>query len=157
MASSVYVETTIVSYLTARPSRDLVQRAHQQLTQRWWRTRRLQFDLYVSPPVIQEAAGGEPLRAQKRLAALKAIPVLDATPAAMQLATALVAPGAIPEPAAVDAAHIAIATVHGLDYLLTWNCAHIANATIRNSIESICRAAGYEPPIPCTPEELMED
>lgn len=157
MASSVYVETTIVSYLTARPSRDLVQRAHQQLTRRWWRTRRLQFDLYVSPPVIQEAAGGDPLRAQKRLAALKAIPVLDATPAAMQLAAALVGPGAIPEPAAMDAAHIAIATVHGLDYLLTWNCAHIANAAIRNSIESICRGAGYEPPILCTPEELMED
>jgi hypothetical protein len=75
----------------------------------------------------------------------------------MQLAAALVGPGAIPEPAAMDAAHIAIATVHGLDYLLTWNCAHIANAAIRNSIESICRGAGYEPPILCTPEELMED
>ena len=90
MASSVYVETTIVSYLTARPSRDLVQRAHQQLTRRWWRTRRSQFDLYVSPPVVQEAAGGDPRRAQKRLAALKAVPVLDATPEAMRLAEALV-------------------------------------------------------------------
>jgi predicted nucleic acid-binding protein len=157
MASSVYVETTIVSYLTARPSRDLVQRAHQQLTRRWWRTRRLLFDLYVSPPVVQEAAGGDPLRAQERLAALKAIPLLEATPEAMRLAVALVGAGAIPAQAAVDATHIAIATAHGVDYLLTWNCAHIANAAMRSSIESICRRAGYEPPILCTPEELMED
>jgi len=89
MASSVYIETTIVSYLTARPSRDLVQRAHQQLTRRWWRTRRPQFDLYVSPLVIQEAAGGDRLRASRWLAALKAVPVLDATSNAMQLAEAL--------------------------------------------------------------------
>jgi len=157
MTPSVYVETTIVSYLTARPSRDLVQRAHQQLTRRWWRIRRSQFDLYVSPAVVQEAAGGDPLRAQKRLAALKAIPVLEATPEAMRLAAALVARGAIPKEAAGDATHVAIATAHGVDYLLTWNCAHIANAAIRSSIESICRNAGYEPPILCTPEELMED
>jgi predicted nucleic acid-binding protein len=157
MASSVYIETTIVSYLTARPSRDLVQRAHQQLTRRWWRTRRSQFDLYVSPPVVQEAAGGDPRRAQKRLAALKAVPVLDATPEAMRLAEALVGSGAVPTQAVVDATHIAIATVHGMAYLLTWNCAHIANATMRTRIESICRTVGYEPPVLCTPEELMED
>jgi hypothetical protein len=157
MASSVYLETTIVSYLTARPSRDLVQRAHQQLTRRWWRTRRTQFDLYVSLPVVQEAGRGDSLRAQKRLAALKAIPVLDATPEAMRLATALVGVGAMPEQAAMDATHIAIASAHGMDYLLTWNCTHIANAAMRSGIERICRDAGYEPPILCTPEELMED
>ena len=153
----MYIETTIVSYLTARPSRDLVQRAHQQLTRRWWRTRRAEFDLYVSPPVVQEAAGGDPHRAQKRLAALKAIPVLEATPEAMQLAADLIRAGAIPKQAAGDAAHVAIATVHGVEYLLTWNCAHIANAAIRSNIERVCRSAGYEPPILCTPEELMED
>ena len=114
MASSVYIETTIVSYLTARPSRNLVQRAHQQLTRRWWRTRRSQFDLYVSPPVVQGAAGGDPRRAQKRLAVLKAVPVLDATPEAMRLAEALVGAGAVPTQAVVDATHIAIATVHGI-------------------------------------------
>ena len=157
MASSVYIETTIVSYLTARPSRDLVQRAHQQLTRRWWRTRRPQFDLYVSPLVIQEAACGDPLRARRRLAALKAVPVLDATSDAMQLAEALAQAGAVPTEAVVDATHIAIATVHGMSYLLTWNCAHIANATMRTRIETICRSEGYEPPILCTPEELMEE
>lgn len=97
------------------------------------------------------------MRALKRLAALKAIPVLEATPDAMRLAAALIGAGAIPKQAAVDATHIAIATAHGVDYLLTWNCAHIANATIRSRIERICRTAGYEPPILCTPEELMED
>lgn len=157
MASSVYIETTIVSYLTARPSRDLVQRAHQTLTRRWWRTRRSQFDLYVSPPVVQEAVSGDRLRAQRRLAALKAIPVLEATAGAMRLAEGLVGEGAVPARAVVDATHIAIATVQGVDYLLTWNCAHIANATMRSRIENICRNLGYEPPILCTPEELMED
>ena len=157
MASSVYIETTIASYLTARRSRDLVQRAHQQLTRRWWRTRRPQFDLYVSPLVIQEAGGGDPLRARRRLAALKATPVLDATSDAMQLAEALAQAGAVPTQAVVDATHIAIATVHGMTYLLTWNCAHIANATMRTRIEAICRSEGYEPPVLCTPEELMED
>ena len=146
-----------MSYLTARPSRDLVQRAHQQLTRRWWRTRRSQFDLYASPPVVQEAAGGDPRRAQKRLAALKGVPVLEATAEAMRLAEALVGARAVPTQAAVDAAHISIATVHGMAYLLTWNCAHIANATMRSRIETICRTVGYEPPILCTPEELMED
>jgi len=114
MAFSVYVETTIVSYLTARPSHDLIQRAHQQLTRRWWRTRRSQFDLYVSPLVIQEAAGGDPLRARRRLTALKAVSVPDATLDAMRLAEALAKAGAIPSQAVVDATHIAIATVHGI-------------------------------------------
>ena len=157
MASSVYIETTIVSYLTARPSRDLVQRAHQHLTRRWWRTRRPQFDLYVSPPVIQEARGGDSRRAQKRLAVLKGIPLLEPTPEAMRLASALVGAGTVPGQAAMDATHIAIATAHGVGYLLTWNCAHIANAAMRSSIERICREAGYEPPTLCTPEELMEE
>ena len=157
MASSVYIETTIVSYLTARSSRDLVQRAHQQLTRRWWRTRRSQFDLYVSPLVLQEAAGGDSLRARRRLAALKEVPILDATSDAMRLAAALSGSGAVPTQAIVDATHIAIATVHGMAYLLTWNCAHIANATMRTRIETVCRNEGYEPPVSCTPEELMED
>ncbi|HTN71127.1 MAG TPA: type II toxin-antitoxin system VapC family toxin [Methylomirabilota bacterium] len=113
MASSVYIETTVVSYLTARPSRDLIQRAHQQLTRRWWHTRRSQFDLYVSPLVIQEAAGGDPNRARRRLTALKAIPVLDATANAMRLAEALAQAGAVPPEAVVDATHIAVAMFTG--------------------------------------------
>jgi predicted nucleic acid-binding protein len=154
---SVYVETTVVSYLTARPSRDLVQRAHQRLTRKWWRTRRTDFELYVSPLVLQEAAGGQPARARLRVAALQNLPVLGPTPAAVELAAALVRQGPIPKKANVDAMHIAIASVHGIDYLLTWNCTHIANAAMRSQIESVCRSAGFEPPVLCTPEELMGD
>ena len=157
MPKSVYIETTIVSYLTAPPSPNLVQRAHQRLTRKWWRTRRSDFELYVSPLVLQEAAGGHTTRARRRVAALQGIAVLGPTPEAVRLGAALVAQGPIPKKAGVDAMHIAIATVHGIDYLLTWNCTHIANAAMRSQIESTCRTVGYEPPVLCTPEELMED
>jgi len=154
---SVYIETTVVSYLTARLSRDLVQRAHQRVTRTWWRTRRSHFALYVSPLVLQEAAGGHALRVRRRMAALQGIAVLAPTAEAVQLARAFVTRGPIPQKADVDALHIAIATVHGVDYLLTWNCTHIANAMMRSQIEHLCRAAGYEPPVLCTPEELLEE
>lgn len=157
MPESAYIETTIVSYLTARPSRDLVQRAHQRLTRKWWNTRRSNFELYVSPLVLQEAGGGHAAQARRRIAALRGIAVLGPTPEAVQLAAALVRQGPIPKKADVDAMHIAIAAVHGIEYLLTWNCTHIANAAMRSQIENICRATGYEPPVLCTPEELMED
>lgn len=153
----MYVETTIVSYLTARPTRDVVRRAHQRLTREWWQTRRNKFDLYVSPVVLQEAGAGDPLPARRRLAALSGLPVLAATPEAVDLARALVTYGPVPDRAEIDAFHIAIATVHGIEYLLTWNCAHIANAQMRTGIENVCRNLGYEPPVLCTPEELMED
>lgn len=157
MASTVYIETTIVSYLTARPARDVVRRAHQRLTREWWRIRRPKFELYVSPVVLQEAAGGDPLPARRRLAVLRGLPVLAPTPEAVNLARALVTHGPVPRREDVDALHIAIAGVHGIEYLLTWNCAHIANAQMRAGIESVCRNLGYEPPVLCTPEELMEE
>jgi hypothetical protein len=119
--------------------------------------RRADFELYVSPLVLQEAAGGQPARALRRVAALQGLPVLGPTPAAVELAAALVGKGPIPRKANVDAMHIAIASVHGMDYLLTWNCTHIANAAMRSQIERICRSAGFEPPVLCTPEELMGD
>lgn len=155
--ASVYLETTIVSYLTSRPSRDVLQRAHQQVTRRWWRSRRSQFTLYVSPFVLQEAIAGNPLRARRRLAILRSLPLLTPTAEAFRLARVLVERGPIPHTAEVDATHVAIAAVNGIEYLLTWNCAHIANAVMREDIEDICRQHGYEPPILCTPEELMED
>ena len=157
MALSVYIETTIVSYLTARPSRDIVIRAHQRLTREWWRTRRGRFDLYVSPLVLQEARMGDRLVARKRMRALRGIPLLAVTAEAVRLARLLVRRGPIPQRAEVDALHIATAAVHGTDYLLTWNCRHIANALMRSRIEALCRSAGFEPPIMCTPEELGEE
>jgi len=154
--SKVYVETTVLSYLTALPSRDLVLTAHQQLTAEWWQ-RRHRFDLFVSEAVLQEAAGGEPSAAARRMAALEGISVLELTGSVVELARALVAGHAVPATAVVDAVHIAVAAVHGMDFLLTWNCTHIANAVTRGMIERLCRAAGLVPPVICTPEELMEE
>jgi hypothetical protein len=156
MKLKVYLETTIVSYLTARPSRDLITAAHQQITQQWWQTQRTRFDLFVAPPVIQEAQAGDPDAAARRIAALQGIPLLTLSEEAAGLAQALIEPGPLPANAVVDALHIAIATVNGMHYLLTWNCTHIANAAIRSDIEDVCRARGYEPPVICTPEELLE-
>jgi hypothetical protein len=152
----VYLETTIVSYLTGLPSRDVVVTAHQQLTGEWWQGRH-RFDLFVSEAVLQEAAGGDPSAAARRMAALQGIGVLEVTGAVASLARDLVAGHAVPATAAVDAVHIAVATVNGMDFLLTWNCTHIANAATRGKIERVCRAAGLVPPVICTPEELMED
>ena len=156
MKPKVYLETTIVSYLTSRPSRDLITAAHQQITQQRWHTQRTRFDLFVAPPVMQEAQAGDPEVAARRLAALYGIPLLALSEEAMELAHALIAPGPLPTIAVIDALHIAIAAVNGVHYLLTWNCTHIANAALRSDIEDIYRVHGYEPPVLCTPEELLE-
>ena len=156
MKSKVYLETSIISYLTSRPSRDLIIAAHQQITHDWWENHRHNFDLYVSQLVIEEAEAGDEVAAQRRLRALRGIPLLSLTEESVHLAEKLVRDGPIPPKAAVDAFHIAVATFHGMDYLLTWNFKHIANAVMRSGIEQVCRAAGYEPPIICTPQELLE-
>ena len=153
MSQRVYVETTVPSYLMAWPSRDLVRAAHQQITREWW-TRRGVFELYTSRLVVEECRAGDPEAASDRLAALAGVPLLEQTAEAATLAEALMRGVPLPERAAADALHIAIAAVHGVDYLLTWNCTHIANVTLRPRIEAVCRAAGYEPPLICTPEEL---
>ena len=114
---TVYIETSIVSYLTARPSRDLLVAAHQQLTVAWWDEQQTRYELFTSQVVLAEARAGDPEAAQ-------------------------------------DALHLAMTCVHGMQYLLTWNCTHLANARLRSRIEQVCREAGYVPPIICTPEEL---
>lgn len=155
MRSKVYLETTVISYLTAAPSRDIVQAAHQQITREWW-DRRKDFDLFVSQAVITEAGRGDPGAAARRLAALEDVGVLEVTEDASRLAEAFIEQHALPAKAAVDALHIAVAVVMGMDYVVTWNCTHIANAVIRPKIEDACRQLGYDPPVICTPEELME-
>jgi hypothetical protein len=155
MGSKLYLETTVISYLTARPSKDLIIAAHQQLTEEWWKNRSEDFDLYASQLVVQESSAGEVAMAAKRLALLNEVPLLAVSPACVDLAGKLVDKGPIPQKASVDALHIAIATVNGMDYLLTWNCKHIANAEMQTAVINVCRAAGYEPPVICTPEELM--
>jgi len=155
VSAKVYIETTIPSYLAARPSRDLLIAAHQQLTREWWDVRRPAFDLYVSEPVLEESAAGDAILARRRLELLADIPVLPLTSAILRLAEALVAEGPIPRKAAADALHIAAATAYGCEYLLTWNCRHIANAEIQRAARWVVRKQGFELPIICTPEELM--
>ena len=156
MKSRVYIETSIPSYLTARRSRDLITAANQELTQEWWETRKDDFDFVISEFVLREAAAGDPNAAQNRLAAIAGIPELDITDEVGQLAQILMEKVPLPEKAQLDAFHIAVATIHGIDYLLTWNCTHINNAELRPRIEALCRLQGYEPPIICTPQELLK-
>jgi hypothetical protein len=150
----VYVETTVISYLTAWPSRDVVVLGQQQTTREWWDKDREKFDLYTSQLVIQEAGAGDEQAARERLEPLATLPALAVSPEATALAKRLLDDGAFPDKAAVDALHVAIAATNGMDYLLTWNCRHLANATMRLLIEDVCREAGFEPPVICTPYEL---
>lgn len=152
---SVYLETSFISYLVARASGDLLVAAHQKTTHDWWVDRRTQFDCYVSQVVLDEASAGDPIEAQKRLAILAAFRALDLTPGAESLTQAILASGALPPFAGRDAAHVAVAAVHHVDYLLTWNCKHLANAQIMRRIDAVCRTMGFRMPILCTPEELM--
>ncbi|MFQ5666114.1 MAG: type II toxin-antitoxin system VapC family toxin [Candidatus Binatia bacterium] len=157
MKPKVYLETTVISYLTARPSRDIVVAAHQELTRQWWDQRRKDYHLVVSEVVLREAAAGDPDAADRRSTILAGIDVLEAGEAALELAEELVRRRAVPDAAAEDALHIAIAVTNGIDYLLTWNCAHIANAAMRRAIDDVCVEQGYEPTVLCTPEELIEE
>jgi hypothetical protein len=154
MKPKVYLETTIVSYLTAWPSRDIVVAAHQQITREWW-DRRDRFDLFVSRAVLEEAARGDAEAAGCRFEALEGIAVLASGERAAVLAARFIELGVLPVKAALDAVHVATAVMNGMDYLLTWNCTHIANAVVRRGIEEACTDMGLAPPVICTPEELM--
>lgn len=153
----VYVESTIFSYLAARPSRDPVVKAHQILTRQWWDTQRARFDFVISEQVLREIEAGDRDAARRRTSLTAGIPVLDVNDEVMALARRLVRKGIVPETYTGDANHIAAATVHGAVYLVTWNCRHIANAELRMAIENMCRDSGYFPCIICTPEELIAD
>ena len=155
MKRKVYLETTIASYLTARRSRDLIIAAHQELTAEWWETQRTRFDLFVSDLVLQEASRGDASAAARRMDLLKHIPVLRTSGEANQIAGLLIQAGLIPERSGADALHVAIATAQGIEFLLTWNCRHIANAEIGERLETLLSELGYRMPIICTPEQLM--
>ena len=156
MKPTAYIETSVVSYFAARPSRDVVVAAYQQITREWWRTAADRFDLVISALVLSEAEAGDPQAAQARIKALEAITLVEATPDAENLAQRLIDDEAVPRQAADDAAHIAIAVTNGVEFLVTWNFRHIANAEMRSRIERTCRQAGYAPPVICTPNELLE-
>ena len=154
MKPTVYIETTVPSYLTAWPSRDVVQAGEQQVTRDWW-SRRSEYGLRVSSLVLLECGAGDPDAAAKRLAVLDGVPILAQTAEAETLAATLLREVPLPTRAAADAMHIAVATVNGITYLVSWNCTHIVNAAMRPRIEALCRQSGHEPPVICTPRELL--
>ena len=153
--ASVYIETSVISYLTSRPSASLVAAAHQQVTRLWWDQHRTRFEQYISHLVLDEAGRGDQAAASRRLAALDDFAVLESTESASKLVDILISDRALPAIAINDAAHVAIATVHNIDYLVTWNCRHIDNAETKPLIRSVCAVHGYTCPEICTPEELM--
>jgi predicted nucleic acid-binding protein len=157
MKPKVYIETTVISYLTGRASRDIIVAGHQQITQEWWINSNDRFTLVASELVVQEAKAGDKDAAKKRLKILDQITLFEISIEALELAKKLVESKAVPKRAMEDALHIAISATNGIEYLLTWNCKHIANATRRVQIEQICRKAKLGVPIICTPEELLED
>jgi hypothetical protein len=155
MKPNLYIETSIPSYLTAEPSRDFIATANQEITRAWWNNRRSNYELYVSEFVLQEAQKGNPESAKRRLDSIKDVALLQTTVQVIELADAFLKKGSLPETASVDALHISIATIHRMDFLLTWNCTHIANAHIQKRLRKMVEQGGYELPIICTPNELM--
>lgn len=155
MSETVHIETSILGYLTARPSRDIVVAANIQITREWWDTRRSDFRLYSSQAVVKETSQGDAAIASQRLEILRDFALLDLNQSVLDLAEQFLERSNLPEKANVDAVHIAAATVHGMNYLLTWNCKHIANAQIQGKLAEISLGFGYELPILCTPYELL--
>ena len=155
MKPTLYLETTIISYLAARRSRDLVVAAHQRITREWWSMRLRDFTVFHSELVAEEAARGDTEAARRRIALLAQFDSVRIDERVASLANSIVRSGCIPEKAGADSVHIALAAVHDLNYLLTWNCTHINNAEIVSRIEEVCKRAGYRCPVICTPEELM--
>lgn len=157
MLPRVYVETTIPSYPTARPSRNAIRKAEQQITREWWADRRAGYELVVSQFVLDECASGDPEAAADRLAAVAGIPLVDITGDGVALARELVSGMQLPPRAEEDANHIAVAAVHAVDYLLTWNCTHLANPALRRRVDRICQGRGFRPPVICTPREFLAE
>lgn len=157
MPESVYIETTIPSYLTAWRSPELSMAAKQQITREWWDEQSQHFELFVSDVVLLEASGGNTEAAQRRLEVLKGLPVLSPLEEADDIVAALIDRLSLPARAMADAVHIALCIVHGIDFLLTWNCTHIANATFQPIINDVSRDFGYIMPVICTPDQLMGD
>lgn len=156
MKPYIYIETSVVSYLTARPSKDLVKLACQQITQSWWSTGRLETLHFISPYVIEEANAGDPEAAAERIRAIQSVPVLPIATEIPTLADFLLLGGGLPAKARLDALHIACAAYHEMDVLLTWNCTHIANPAQLPVMRGLCAAKGYKLPELVTPFELME-
>ncbi len=154
---SVYIETSIISYLRQKPAKEIVTASHQLLTHQWWDYQRTNYDLVVSQYVVDEASAGDPTLAVDRLNILAGIPRLPGNPQIDRIAEEILARAILPPKAAVDALHIATVAHHRIQYLLTWNCKHIANAKILPRVHQVLTDFGVPIPIICTPEELIGD
>lgn len=154
MAESVYIESSVISYLVARPSRDVVITARQAITETWWRERRADFELYISSLVVQEIGCGDIEAAERRLKAVEGIPLLAISPEAQHLAESLIVEGTVPVNSEEDALHIGLAAASGVDFLLTWNFKHINNAHTKAAITAVVESHGFVCPMLCSPEEL---
>lgn len=152
---TVYIETSIVSYLRQRPSSQVVMAARQLLTNKWWDTERTNYELVVSQYVLDEASAGDPTLAAERMQALAGIPLLPHAPEISRIANEIMSRAILPAKAQVDALHIATVAHHRIQYLLTWNCKHIANAQILPRIHQVLTDAEVPIPVICTPEELL--
>lgn len=156
MKPSVYIETTILGHLTSRLPKDQIVRGQMLETRKWWDESRHAFEIFTSDVVINEASRGDPQAAAERLEKIAAVALVPLSDAAVELGLDLIARSALPAKAEVDAYHLGIVATNGINFLLTWNCRHLANATLRRKIEQVCRDRGFEPPIVCTPTEIME-
>lgn len=156
MRKSVYIETTIVSYYVSEPSRDIIVAGHQEATREIWPELLVHFDTYISALVFQEAARGNAAKSQARLNAIKPFRMLDIDEDCRALAEKILSGKGIPSEYPEDALHIAIASVHRMDILLTWNFAHLNNPFTRLRIRRILEKDGYVVPEICSPEELLE-
>ena len=154
---TVYIETSIISYLRAKNSLQVTSVAKQIVTRRWWEEERHNYQMVISQHVLDEVSAGNPTLAAERLACLNDVPVLESPPAVALMAERLLASALLPAKARLDALHICTAAFHRLDYLLTWNCAHIANARTIPRIRNILSELGYDLPVVCTPEEMIDD
>lgn len=155
MPNRVYIETTVISYLTARPTRDVIQLAKQAATEQWWREEGPRSELFVSQLVVDEAAQGDAEAVRRRVEVVSAVPRLETTDEAVILAKMLMHTHALPANAEDDALHVSVATVHEMDILLTWNCRHIANVMTMPRIRATIEKAGYNPPTITTPEDFL--
>lgn len=154
MAESVYIESSVISYLTARPSRDVVVTARQAITNNWWQDHKSKYEIFVSGLVVQEISEGDEEAAHKRLNSIKGVPMLGTSEEALSLAADLLAQGAAPQNSEEDALHIGIAAASGVNFLLTWNFKHINNAHTKALISLVIEEHGFVCPILCSPEEL---
>jgi hypothetical protein len=153
---TLYLETTIPSYYTARVSQNLVVAAHQAITNEWWQRESNKYTLYISQFVLDEVVEGDPEAAKRRSDFLAPFPLLEITDEVLTVTKAIINTKFFPEKAIQDALHVAITAVHGIDYLLTWNCVHINNAIFKERLRIVSEQCGFHFPMICTPEELME-